>query len=565
MNSFRYEEPKATKPGQKVFVLGHRNPDTDAVCAPYCYAWLKNRIDPSKQYIPGILGNLNSQTRFIFDSFGHKQPELIRDLYPKASDVMLTELITLFESDPIGMATELIDKNKVRSIPLINNDGEYRGLVSLLELAGYFMPKHYESRPIYHLRPDNFDKVLPGRYLQRGKNCHIEAQMMVGAMEFETFLQRLKASMQVTASTLPVMIVGNRPEIYNYCLTQAFPILILTGMSAAECENLVIGDFEGWIYVSEVDTAETIRLLRTSIPAGAIACQNLPTFSPNAFLKDVKKTLMNIDHHAIAIVEDGYLKGLVTSSCLIDPPKYQVIMVDHNETAQSAEGIEQAEIIEIIDHHRLGSVRTTKPIYVYSRPLGSSCTLVYQHFQMHDIEPDADIAGLMLSGILTDTVILRSPTTTSEDILAASVLAKIAGLDLAEWGKEIFSHAASLAMSDPSDAVNTDFKVYSEYGYKVGISQMEVITLNDLDQFRAGYIKAIAEQKQKHRLDWAMLLITDIISEKSILLCTEAVEMEALLVYQRLSDGTYYLPGILSRKKQLLPEILRVLEAAANS
>lgn len=545
----------------KIFVLGHKNPDTDAICAPYCYAWLKNRIDTHNSYEPGALGNINAQTRFIFEKFGIKPPEVIRDLYPKAEDVMLKDLITIKPTEPIGLATQIIDQKKVRTLPLIDDAGDYCGLVTMLELANYFMPKYYEVRPLYNLRMQNFELVLPGWYLKRGIEVEIEAPLMVGAMAFDTFIKRLQESLLSCGTRMPVMIVGNRPDIIEYSLKQKFPVLILTGMSEEDCAKLDVSSFEGWIYVSKTDTAETIRLLRTSIPAGAIANQNLPIAHPKDFLSDVKKMLMGIDHHGVAVVDDAKLKGLVTSSCLIDPPKHQVIMVDHNEFSQSAEGIEHCEVIEIIDHHRLGSVRTTKPIYVYSRPLGSSCTLIFQHFQMHGIEPTREIAALMLSGILTDTVILRSPTTTPEDILAAEILSRICMLDINEWGREIFSHAASLAGSDPDEAVQTDFKVYNEYGYRVGIAQMEVITLSDLAQYRASYLEALTRAKQKYNLDWAMLLVTDIIKERSILLCSDFAKAEAKLIYHRDDQNTYNLPGILSRKKQLLPEILRVLES----
>lgn len=546
---------------QKVYVIGHKNPDTDAVAAPFCYAWLKNAIDKNKEYIPGILGNLNPQTKYIFEALGLNPPELIRDLLPKAEDVMLKDLITILEDDPIGLATQLIDQRKVRTIPVLSQDGDYQGLVTMQELANYFMPKHYEIRPLYNLRPENFCKVLPGKYLKRGSMSETTAPLMVGAMAFDTFIQRLNDSMQSTGAILPVMIVGNRPDIISFSLQQKFPVLILTGMSEGDCNNLDYSNFEGWIYISAVDTAETIRLLRTSIPAKAIADKSLPSVAPWDYLHDVKKTLLSLNHHGVAVVENGKLLGLVTSSCLIDPPKNQVIMVDHNEFNQSAEGIEQADIVEIIDHHRLGSIRTTKPIYVYSRPLGSSCTLIFQHFQMYDIEPTPQIAALLLSGILTDTVILRSPTTTEEDVLAAEVLAKVAGLNLYDWGKNIFSHAASLAIIKPDDAVQTDFKIYQEYGYRVGIAQMEVITLNDLEQYEKSYLEAIERTKQKFALDWAMLMVTDIVSERSILLSSHFPPVSHVLLYHLLEEGVYDLPGVLSRKKQLLPEILRVLES----
>ncbi len=336
-------------------------------------------------------------------------------------------------------------------------------------------------------------------------------------------------------------------------------MIILTGMSDADCEALDTLGFEGWIFVSHVDTAETIRLLRTSIPVKAIAKRGHPVLSGSAPMAEVKKMLMLEDHHGIAVVQDGKLRGLITSSCLIDPIRHQVIMVDHNEPAQSVEGIDEADVTEILDHHRLAPLRTTRPIYVYAHPLGSSCSIVYKHFESHNVIPPKHIAALLLSGIITDTVILRSPTTTSEDHRIANALAALAELDIEKWGREIFQHAASLTSVDPDLAVSSDFKIYTEHGYRVGISQVEVITLNDLESVKPAYLEALQRTALKFALDWTMLMVTDIIGEESILLSTPCPAADNL-IYHRQDLHTFHLPGVLSRKKQLLPEVLRVLE-----
>ncbi|MDD2229445.1 MAG: DHH family phosphoesterase, partial [Candidatus Cloacimonetes bacterium] len=252
------------------------------------------------------------------------------------------------------------------------------------------------------------------------------------------------------------------------------------------------------------------------------------------------------------------LLGLVSSSCLIDPPKHRVIMIDHNEASQSVEGIEQAEVIEILDHHKLGAIHTNNPIYVYARPLGSSCTIVHKHYRSSGIVPPPDIAALLLSGILSDTIILRSPTTTKVDIKAAEELAEIAKLNIQEWGKDIFRHAASLTSAEPELAITSDFKIYTENEYRVGIAQMEVITLNDLKSVEKEYLEALNRTKQKYALDWALLMITDIIAEESILLSTQFLLADNL-IYHKLDECTFHLPAVLSRKKQLLPEVLHVL------
>jgi manganese-dependent inorganic pyrophosphatase len=543
---------------QKTYIIGHRNPDTDSVCAPYAYTWLKQRLDPEGVYICGVLGTLNPQTEFIFQQLGMEIPALLRDVHPKAEDIMNTNIWTAGENDPVGLVTRLIDEHHIRTIPVTDSQGAYKGLVTVMSLAQYFMPKAYESRPFYTLRPENFSQVLPGYFLKKGASEEIETRLMVGAMAFETFISRLEQSMTNNCKSLPILIVGNRPEIISYTLTKEFPVLILTGMSQADCAKLDLRGFNGWIYVSEVDTAETIRLLRTSIPVKAITNTDQPVLKPTDGIGYIKKTLMKLDNHGIAVVDNGKLLGLVSSSCLIDPPKHKVIMVDHNEASQSVEGIEEAEVIEIIDHHRLGAIYTKKPIYVYSRPLGSSCTIVYKHFVNAGVEPPESIAALLLSGILSDTLILRSPTTTAHDVQAAEALAEIAGLDIQDWGSEVFRHAASLTSVNPDVAITSDFKIYTENAYRVGIAQMEVITLNDLVAVQQDYLEALTRTKDKFGLDWAMLLITDIIAEESVLLSTE-FELAAELIYNRLDEHSFHLPAVLSRKKQLLPEILHVL------
>jgi manganese-dependent inorganic pyrophosphatase len=543
----------------KTYIIGHRNPDTDSVCAPYCYAYLKQRTDPSGQYIAGVLGSLNPQTQYIFSHLGIEIPPLVRDVYPKAEDLMLQNILTMRENDPVGIATKLVDEHKIRTIPVVDDANNYAGLVTVLSMAQYFMPRPYERRPRYIVRPENFGKVIPGHFLRKGVCDEVEARMMVGAMAYETFIERLKESMEGEEQDFPILIVGNRPELINYALEKDFPVIILTGMNDADCETLDMRGFEGWIFVSKVDTAETIRLLRTSIPVKAIAKRNHPVLTGSAPMAEVKKTLMLEDHHGIAVVQDGKLRGLITSSCLIDPVRHQVIMVDHNEPAQSVEGIDEADVIEILDHHRLAPLRTTRPIYVYAHPLGSSCTIVYKHFESHNVIPPRHIAALLLSGIITDTVILRSPTTTNEDIRAANALAALSELDIEQWGRDIFQHAASLTSADPDLAVSGDFKIYTEHGYRVGIAQVEVITLNDLDSVRIAYLEALQRTALKFALDWALLMVTDIIGEESILLST-AFTLADNMIYHRLDEHTFHLPGVLSRKKQLLPEVLRALE-----
>ena len=256
--------------------------------------------------------------------------------------------------------------------------------------------------------------------------------------------------------------------------------------------------------------------------------------------------------------------GIVTRASFIEKPRRKLILIDHNEISQAVAGAEDAEICEIIDHHRMGAEKTNTPIYIYCKPIGSSCSIVYSHFRMAGVQPDRDTALLMLSGLLSDTMLLRSPTTTPEDRLYAPELARLAGVDLQEYGTLMLSRTASLKQTDPMQMVNGDFKEYAEGGFRVGVSQVEVGTLADMDDVKANILEALERTCKERNLTWTLLLVTDITHEHSVLLCSSWPAAEKEFAYSRLEDHIFDLPGILSRKKQLLPEILRILDVVGK-
>ncbi len=261
--------------------------------------------------------------------------------------------------------------------------------------------------------------------------------------------------------------------------------------------------------------------------------------------------------------DDEKLAGIVTRSDVLKSYKQKIILVDHNELSQAVEGAESAEIVEIVDHHRLGTIKTNKPIQFLAKPVGSTCSIIYEQFKNYGIMPGENIALLLLSGILSDTVMLKSPTTTDYDISFVEELSGIVGLDYKEYGKEMFYATDSLKSRKPSSVVRSDFKEYSEFGKAFGIGQVEVVNLDEIGDMKQDYIQALVEVCKDKKLDFAMLLVTDIVSADSVLLVTEFNEASRL-TYRRIDENTFDLPGVLSRKKQLLPEILRVLEEASE-
>jgi manganese-dependent inorganic pyrophosphatase len=260
-------------------------------------------------------------------------------------------------------------------------------------------------------------------------------------------------------------------------------------------------------------------------------------------------------------MDKGEFAGFVTRRCLLDMPKHKVIMVDHNEPAQSIEGIETADVVEIIDHHRLDSVSTTMPIFIDAEPLGSTCTTVYQQYIRHGIMPDRYAARTMLTGLIADTLILRSPTTTAADISTAEMLARLAKVDsIQEFGEKLFSITDNLAIQDPEEMILSDFKKYENGGVSMGIGQCEVTTLRNVEEYADAYLEALKQVASSRGLDWTLLMITDVLREKSVLLATD-YRASRDLPYSKIADGIYSMPGVMSRKKQLLPILLSVTSA----
>lgn len=282
--------------------------------------------------------------------------------------------------------------------------------------------------------------------------------------------------------------------------------------------------------------------------------QEAPIQTSDMF-EDAKASLSGSKKRGLSVFDGDSFKGYVTRRCFLKSPSYNVILVDHNEPRQSINGIETANILEIIDHHRLDALKTNLPIFIDAEPLGSTCTIVHQLYLRNHITPDEETARILLTGIIADTLILKSPTTTAIDISSASSLAWIANEDVQTFGINMFSHVESLKTRDPENAILSDFKKYVEKGFNIGIGQLEVTTLQDFDSYKAMYAKALEDVRVKNSLDWAVVMITDVLKEHSRLITTK-FRFAKNLPYQVLEEDIMDMPNVMSRKKQLLPEML---------
>lgn len=320
------------------------------------------------------------------------------------------------------------------------------------------------------------------------------------------------------------------------------------------CGLITVDDIADWVMSALRDCDEI-----TVIPKlGEIIHPQETFLKTDDLFEDAKRTLQNTPKRGLAVFDGEEYAGYVTRRCFLDPPKYNVILVDHNELGQSIKGIETANVCEIIDHHRLDALKTDVPLFIDAEPLGSTCTIIYQLYLRNGIRPDSETARILLSGITSDTLILRSPTTTRIDVDSAEALAAISGVDVEEFGREMFSHIEGLKSREPEAAITADFKVYDENAVRIGIGQCEAMTLNDLEEYKDTYLSALEDVRRANGLDWALLMVTDVIKERSVLLST-AYRAEKDLPYTVLSENVFDMPGVMSRKKQLLPEILHAV------
>lgn len=547
----------------EIFITGHRNPDMDAICSAWAYAYLKNIIDPANTYIPVRCGNMNENTREQFSRLGLEPPRFMKDARTHVEAVYRSTTWQMDPHDPLFDLVSLYSEHRPSVVPIIHK-GEYRGLLSVDDINSHFLRENSTARPIYTFMVDNFPKVIRGgRFLYRGEQDSFSAPLIVGAIRYEAFCDFVD---KIPDAELPVVVVGARDRHIAKAVARGVPAIIITGLRAGSLPDVDFAGYKGTVFTCDTDTAEALRLLRMTQPVGALLTEELPKVQKDVLFEDAKKQLADSEFRGLPVFDGDTWIGFVTRRCFLERPRMQVIMIDHNEADQSLPGIDEAEIVEIIDHHRLGAVRTRTPIFIASEPVGSSCTIVYHLYKRNNVDITPQVAKVLLSGIVSDTVTLKSPTTTDKDRAAVEDLCAIAGVeDLLAFREELFKAGASLSKQDPMKLIESDFKQYTESGVRIGIGQCEVTSLAELDEVYEKLKDALEAVRLHHGLDWALFLITDVIKEGSILISTPQPRFEPLFAYQRMEDGRYLLPGVMSRKKQLLPEILRVLDEAGSS
>ncbi|HYG74912.1 MAG TPA: putative manganese-dependent inorganic diphosphatase [Planctomycetota bacterium] len=552
----------------RVIVIGHKNPDTDSIAAAAGYAQLKKLMGmPNVE--PACAGLPSARTDFLFKRFDVPLPPVLGDVHPRIKDVLDPHPATISAGQTLLEAMSALQRTRQRRIPVIDAKGMYLGMVSLFDMAdrmvlqagqadfegegGGLMGRQINTS-IAHI-----SEVLKARALSLYRDGAIEAlEVYVGAMSESTLRERMSGRdpQRIT------LVVGDRHEIHKLAVDLKLRLMIVTGNFEVDEDLLDEARSIGTsILQTPFDSATTVRRLKFSAPAEQMLQENVTTFGSEEKLADMRDVILSEKDDVFPVVDDhGRLEGVLTQEALEGELPLKLILVDHNELNQAVDGAYEVPIIEILDHHRLGSQQTQTPINFINEVVGSSCTLVSEQFRRWNHKPTPAMAGILMGGIITDTLMLRSPTTTPRDHQAIEWLKEINGADPKKLSEEILSVGSSIATQPARNVITADKKDYNTDRYKFAVAQVEEVGFENFFAKRGELLREMRSIRKEEKYDFFGLLVTNVVRETSMMLCVGEKRVLDRINYTRLDESTFDLPGVLSRKKQLLPHLLKVME-----
>jgi manganese-dependent inorganic pyrophosphatase len=526
-----------------VYVTGHRNPDLDSIGSAIGLAELMGRLHPDDTYTPVRLGDVNRQTAWALERSGAKQPEFLPHIRLRVSDVMKELEVVANRSDPVRQVGREMAEHGMDLMPVVDDEGKLTGMVTERDLARLYVR---ESRGVPTFadapaRVDTIVEVLQGELVTGEGDTMITGRLWVISMDVATMGRNIEAG--------DIVVVGDRADAQLQAIELGCAAMVTS--NGIERGTIVI--------ISPSDSYVTSRMIRLSEPCSVVVSSDPLTVAPDDVLGEVSSQVLDVDYRAaIAVDEHGVPIALVTRGELVRPRPRRVLLVDHAEQAQSVPGIEEAEIVEILDHHHIGSIETRVPVRATFDPVGSTATLVVERFRAEGREPRAATAGMLLAAILSDTVILSSPTTTDRDRRVVSYLEELLQLDAREFGMEMFEYSSDVSDLSGEEIVTRDAKEYEVGGRTVSIAQVETVgmTLSDRESELRDALET-ARRLEGH--DLAALMVTDIVSRGTRLLVAGDPTPLARILGVDPDGGTFDLPGVMSRKKQVAPRIMAAL------
>jgi manganese-dependent inorganic pyrophosphatase len=538
------------------YVIGHRNPDADAICSAIAYAAYKDAIG-ERGVVAARCGNSNTRIDTILQRFRQPLPVYLSDVSPRVRDLMVSNVVTVPETATCAEALELIDRNNVHLLPVTNADGRVVGTLSLTHLGGIFIPRVSDPKLMRQVHGSLADiaRALKANVIHTVDEArHEELYVRLGTMDIRSFWKiSEKAGIPAAQS---IIIVGDRREIQLRAIELGLRAIIITSGMPVEDEVVAKAKARGVsILVSPYDSGTTAWVVRTATTIGRVVDRSFGSVGRDAKISDIRRKIATLATPALMVLDDkGELAGILSKSDILKPIQTRLILVDHNELSQAVTGADEVQVTEIIDHHRLGPMTTSAPILFINEPVGSTCTIVADLFRSSGRTPSKETAGIMMSGLISDTLNLNSPTTTPKDAEILYWLSGIAGEDAGFLAEAIFSSGSVIQASTPEAIVQSDHKEYNEDGLRFSVSQVEELGFGNFWNRAKGIAMALDDLRKRERLYFAALLVTDINTQNSLLLVKGDPELIERITYAHVEkDEIFDLPGIVSRKKQLIP------------
>ena len=543
------------KEAHKVVVIGHRNPDTDSICSAIAYAELKNRTS-TLVCEPRRAGKLNQETEFVLKKFGVTPPRMCTDVNPKIRDVDYREMPGIPGSTSLRRAWKIMRDQQIDTLSITSADNELEGIITVKDLATANM--------------DVFDTAVLAKSRTSYKNIleTLNGTMVVGNADAVCTTGHIKigtATPEMLESSVEkgdIVILSNRYESQLCAIEKEASLLIIcNGAKVGRTIQRIADETGVAIMTTPVDTYAAGKLISQCAPISYYMTRdNILKFTLVTPVADVLRVMAKVRHRYFPILdEDGKYCGMVSRRNVIALRKRRIILVDHNEATQAVEGFDQAEILEIIDHHRIGSLETSGPVYFRNQPVGCTATIITQMYDENGVDIPPQIAGLLLAAILSDTLAFRSPTCTPVDENAAKRLAKIAGVDIEEFSTEMFEAGEKLDGKTPEEVFLQDFKVFMCGDIRFGVAQGSYMTRKNLQAAQALLQPYLEEARNKQNVEDLYMLLTDVPKEESVVICTGRYAAEVLsngFESRPAADGSWTLPGVVSRKKQFIPAMM---------
>lgn len=536
---------------EKIYIFGHQSPDTDAVTSAISLSHLKNKLGMDTE--PRVLGHINKETKYVLDKFGIKEPKYLNDVKLQLKDLDYHKGLFVDENKSIDYVYKFLTEKGVTGTPVVTDGNKYKGIITIKDIAKKLISNDFDKIDSNY---SNILETVSGEEVLKFDD-EIKGNVLVASYDSDTFTSN------VNLNSNSILIVGDRQDIIKKAIDDNVKLIVVTGPEKITEENLKLAENNKVnVIKTNIDSFHTSKLICLSNKIGTLLVEDTSKiFRENDYYTDFVEATKKLKHNNYPILNnDGVCLGLIRITEIINKNNKKVMLVDHQEKEQSVIGLDEANILEIVDHHKIGNINTTNPINFRNMTVGSTNTIVYFIYKENNVEIPKEIAGIMLSGLLSDTLCLQSPTTTEIDKKVAEDLSLIAGVDYEKYALDMFKAGTSLEGLTKEEVIKSDFKSFPIGDEKMAIGQVFTLDVDRIFDELDTYIKKLEEINNKEGYKFIIIAITDILKNGSYLIFTENAKsvLESIYKLDDIKQG-YYVDGLVSRKKQILPAILSEL------